>query len=82
MTASARILAENAALFDEMLAHPFVMGVTEGTLSKAAYHRYLVYEGAFVETAIGIFAQATIKAPSLDEKRWLIEVQQSLANGM
>lgn len=80
MTAiSDRILAENAAVLDRMLNHPFVTGLIDGTLPEAAYDRYLVYEGAFVETAISIFALATVKAPDLPAKRWLIGVQQALA---
>lgn len=76
---SDRILAENQDLLGRMLDHPFVRCVADGTLPAGAYHRYLVYEGAFVETAISIFAYATAKAPDLEAKRWLITVQDALA---
>lgn len=76
---SDRILAENAAVLDRMLDHPFVRQIADGTLPLAAYYRYLVYEGAFVDTAISIFAYATAKAPDLEAKRWLIGVQDALA---
>ncbi|WP_299970988.1 TenA family protein [uncultured Roseobacter sp.] len=76
---SDQILRENADVLDRMLQHPFVLHVTEGTLPAQAYHRYLVYEGAFVGTAIAIFAYATAKAPDLAAKRWLIDVQCALA---
>lgn len=72
------ILADNAEVLERMLDHPFVRAVSDGTLPAPAYHRYLVYEGAFVETAIAIFAYATAKAPDLDSKRWLIGVQDAL----
>ncbi|MEM9250171.1 MAG: TenA family protein [Pseudomonadota bacterium] len=62
-----------------MLAHPFIAQIEDGTLPPPAYHRYLVYEGAFVDTAISIFAYATAKAPDLDAKRWLVGVQKALA---
>lgn len=77
---SDQILSRNAPLLEQMLAHPFVTQISDNTLPKEAYHRYLVFEGAFVETAISIFALATLKAPDLKSKRWLIGVQQALAN--
>lgn len=77
---SDRILSENAAILQRMLTHPFVEAMANGTLPAPAYRRYLVYEGAFVETAIAIFAHATIKAPDLEAKRWLIGVQRALAD--
>lgn len=72
------ILRDNEAVLAEMLAHPFVRGVAENALPDGAYHRYLVHEGAFVETAISIFAYATAKAPDLEAKRWLVGVQDAL----
>lgn len=72
------ILQDNANRLAGMLAHPFVRAVKEGTLPQGAYHRYLVHEGAFVETAISIFAYATAKAPDLEAKRWLVGVQDAL----
>ncbi len=78
-TPSERILADNAEVLGRMLAHPFVEAIGDGSLPAGAYARYLVFEGAFVETAISIFAFATAKAPDLDAKRWLIGVQQALA---
>lgn len=73
------ILERNAAVLNRMLDHPFVRAVATGTLSVRAWHRYLVYEGAFVDTAISIFAFGTAKAPDLAAKRRLIGVQDALA---
>lgn len=73
------ILEDNADVLARMLDHPFVRAIAEDRLSASAYHRYLVYEGAFVDTAISIFAYATAKAPDLETKRWLIGVQDALA---
>lgn len=78
-TLSDLILEDNAEVLARMLAHPFVRAISDGSLPAAAYHRYLVYEGAFVDTAISIFAYATAKAPDLESKRWLIGVQDALA---
>jgi thiaminase/transcriptional activator TenA len=79
-TLSDRILAQNGDVLGQMLGHEFVRRIAEGRLSADAYGRYLVYEGAFVETAISIFAYATAKAPNLAVKRWLVAVQQELAS--
>lgn len=79
MTLSDRILAENAEVLSRMLGHRFVRDIASGTLPAEVFHRYLAYEGAFVRTAIGIFAYATARAPDLEAQRWLIGVQQALA---
>lgn len=74
------ILEENKHVFETMLSHPFVTQIEDGSLSHSSYHRYLVFEGRFVETAIEIFAFATAKAPDLPSKRHLIAVQNVLAS--
>ena len=79
MTAlSDQILADNEGVLNAMLGHRFVTGITDGTLPADVFHRYLVYEGGFVETAISIFAFATARAPDLEAKRWLVDVQMAL----
>lgn len=81
MTAlSDRILADNQAVFDAMVGHRFVADIKADRLADTVFRRYLVYEGAFVETAISIFAYAVAKAPKMEEKRWLIDVLDALAN--
>lgn len=77
---SDRILRENAVVLQTMLDHRFVSDVKEDTLTKEAFERYLVYEGAFVDTAISIFAHAAATADTIDQKRWLITVLDALAN--
>ncbi|MET3600885.1 TenA family protein [Martelella mangrovi] len=74
------ILRENRTVFDEMVAHRFVEDIKADTLPKSAFERYLVFEGAFVETAISIFAYATAKAETMTDRRWLIGVLDALAN--
>lgn len=74
------ILRENKNVFDEMVAHRFVEDIKADTLPKDAFERYLVFEGAFVETAIAIFAYATAKAETMTDRRWLIGVLDALAN--
>ncbi|RWA69037.1 TenA family protein [Mesorhizobium sp.] len=79
-TLSERILRENEAVFEEMVRHRFTTDIEGGHLAGEVFDRYLVYEGAFVDTAISIFALATAKAGTIEQKRWLIGVQDDLAN--
>lgn len=78
---SDQILRENAGVFDAMVNHRFVRDIMADSLPKSVFERYLVYEGAFVDTAIAIFAFATAKAETIEQKRWLIGVLDALANG-
>lgn len=80
-TLSEQILRENAGVFEAMVDHRFVRDITADTLPDPVFERYLVYEGAFVDTAISIFAFAAAKAETIDQKRWLIGVLDALANG-
>ncbi|MBD9651378.1 TenA family protein [Ensifer sp. ENS09] len=79
-TLSEQILRENAAVFEAMVNHRFVDDIVTERLPTPVFERYLVYEGAFVETAISIFAFATAKAETIEQKRWLIAVLDALAN--
>jgi thiaminase (transcriptional activator TenA) len=80
-TLSEQMLRENAAVVNEMLTHRFVEEIKRDELPSAVFDRYLVYEGAFVDTAISIFAYAVAKAETIAQKRWLISVLDALANG-
>ena len=79
-TLSEQILRENAAVFDAMVSHRFVKDIKADRLSKEVLERYLVFESAFVETAISIFAFAAAKSETIVQKRWLIGVLDALAN--
>lgn len=79
-TVSQRILRENRVLFQQMLDHRFVRDIATDRLPQGVFDRYLVYEGAFVDTAISIFALAVSKAETMAQKRWLIGVLDALAN--
>ncbi|MEX2695023.1 TenA family protein [Rhizobium mongolense] len=76
---SDQLIRENRSIFEAMVSHRFVGDIKAGRLSKEVFDRYLVYEGAFVETAICIFAYATAKAETIAQKRWLIGVLDALA---
>jgi thiaminase/transcriptional activator TenA len=76
---SDEILARNQDVWEAMQAHRFVRDIEEDRLDPAVFRRYLAYENAFVETAILIFGYAMVKAPGLDEQRWLIGVLKALS---
>jgi thiaminase (transcriptional activator TenA) len=79
-TLSEQILRENEVILDAMVNHRFVEEIKLDRLPKAVFERYLVFEGAFVDTAISIFAFAAAKADTIGQKRWLIGVLDALAN--
>jgi thiaminase (transcriptional activator TenA) len=79
-TLSERILRENAGILVTMINHRFVEDIKNDSLSNEVFDRYLVYEGAFVDTAISIFAFAVAKAQTIEQKRWLAAVIIALAN--
>ena len=53
--------------------HRFTQQLGAGTLDTAVMSEYLVQDYAFVETLVGTFAQAVDQAPSMADKRRLIE---------
>jgi thiaminase (transcriptional activator TenA) len=79
-TLSEQILRENKVVFDAMVNHRFVEEIKADRLSRHVFERYLMFEGAFVDTAISIFAFAAAKAETIVQKRWLIGVLDALAN--
>src|SRR5580704_17951072 len=62
-----------------MQGHRFVVVIEADRLSAAAFKAYLIYECDFVETAMLIFGHMLVKAPGLNERRWLAGVLQALA---
>jgi thiaminase/transcriptional activator TenA len=77
---SDRMLRENAAVLAQMVGHRFVRDIRAGRLPREVFDRYLGIEGAFVDTAIAIFALATAKAGGIATRRRLIAVLDALAN--
>jgi thiaminase/transcriptional activator TenA len=74
------MLDENAAVYQAMVNHRFVEDIKTNRLSGEVFDRYLVFEGAFVDTAIAIFSYGVAKAETIEQKRWLIAVLDALAN--
>lgn len=80
MLLSDRILAENKKVLGQMLDHRFVVDIKADRLPRDVFHRYLAHEGAFVKTAIAIFAYAVARAPDFRAQQALIAVLDALAN--
>ncbi|SDZ57139.1 thiaminase (transcriptional activator TenA) [Jannaschia faecimaris] len=77
---SDRILDRCAPVLNTMLEHRFVEDVCADAVPADVFDRYLAYEGAFVDTAISIFALAVARAPDIESRRHLIGVLDALAN--
>lgn len=75
-----RILADNDAVFRTMVDHRFVRDIGRDQLPAIVFDRYLLIEGAFVETAIAIFGYAVAKATDMGDRRKLIASLDALAN--
>ncbi len=72
------LLAANQEVWDAMQAHRFVRDIEADALPRAVFRRYVVYERAFVGTAILIFGHALLNAPDLSARRWLCGVLAGL----
>lgn len=79
MTLSEELLDANRDVWDAMQSHRFVEDVIADRLPRDVFAHYLVFEGAFVETAMAIFAYGLAKAPGLGERVWLAGVIDALA---
>jgi thiaminase/transcriptional activator TenA len=66
-------------VWDRMQTHRFVTDIENDRLDPAVFRRYLAFENMFVETAILIFGYCMIKAPDIEQKRWLIGVLRALS---
>ena len=80
MDFSDRLLDENRDTWEAMQFHRFVSDVLSDRLPPDVFARYLIYEGAFVETAMKIFALALAKALTLQQRIWLSDVIHALAH--
>lgn len=76
---SQQLRDENTGVWEAMQSHRFVTDIEADHLPDTVFHRYLVFEHAFVETAILIFGHAMLKADNFTQRRWLIGVLHALA---
>jgi len=67
-------------LWTRMIEHRFVRDMASDAMPPDAFKRYLVYEHAFVDTAVTIFGYALVRAPSIREQKRLAEVLRGLTD--
>lgn len=72
------VRSEAGPLWGQMVQHRFTVDVAMDRLPPDVWRRYLLYEHAFVETAVTIFGYALVKAPSIDEQARLSTVLHEL----
>ncbi len=73
--------AANQDRWNQMTGHRFVNDITSDRMPVATLLRYLQFEHAFVRTAVTIFGQSLVKAPSFQDQVHLIGVLHGLASG-
>jgi thiaminase (transcriptional activator TenA) len=64
--------------WDRMQKHRFVTEIEHDRLAPEVFKRYLVYEHAFVETAISIFAYALARASTPSQRQTLVIILRAL----
>lgn len=79
MALADELRAAHQKLFQAMLEHRFVREMTEDCIQAEIFRRYLVQEGAFVRTAIRVFALALAKAPEDADLDRLARIVHALA---
>ena len=79
MSFAEEIRDANRDAWAAMQSHRFVDDVIADRLPRDVFASYLVFEGAFVETAMAIFAYGLAKAPGLRQRVWLAGVVDALA---
>ena len=78
VTFSDWVRSRSGSLWDRMVRHRFTLDVERDRLPPDVWRRYLLYEHAFVETAVTIFGYALVKAPSTAEQVRLSKVLYEL----
>ncbi|MBS3785979.1 MAG: hypothetical protein KGY57_04115 [Gammaproteobacteria bacterium] len=67
---AAQIKADNTALFDAALQHPFVQGIGNGSLPKAYFARWIVQDWLYLQAYLHTLQQACHLAPDPSARRF------------
>ena len=63
MSLSAQLWSDNADLAAEVLAHPFVRGLADGTLPAASFAVYVGQDAFFLQAFARAYAAALTRSP-------------------
>jgi thiaminase/transcriptional activator TenA len=63
MTLSAQLWSANADIADDVLAHPFVRGIADGSLPREAFAGYVAQDAFFLESFARAYALALAHSP-------------------
>ena len=63
MTLSAQLWSDNADVAADVLAHPFVRGVGDGSLPRTLFAGYLAQDAFFLESFARAYALALARSP-------------------
>jgi thiaminase/transcriptional activator TenA len=66
MKASEALIASGRDLWDSFVRHPFVEGITEGTLPKEKFQYYMIQDYLYLMDYARVFALGTAKAADLE----------------
>jgi thiaminase/transcriptional activator TenA len=63
MTFTEQLWDSNTDIFDAILAHPFITGLTDGTLPEAAFAHFVVQDGLYLRDYARALAVVATRAP-------------------
>lgn len=63
MTFTEQLWGSNTDIFDAILAHPFITGLTDGTLPEAAFAHFVVQDGLYLRDYARALAVVATRAP-------------------
>jgi len=66
MTLAARLWADNADVVADVLAHPFVRGIGDGSLDRELFAGYIAQDAFFLESFARAYALALARSPDTE----------------
>jgi len=79
MSFTKELWAAMEPIYTEILAHPFVRGLTDGTLSREAFSFYVVQDALYLREFARALSVAAARAPADD---WIIMFNEHAANAL
>ncbi len=78
-TFTEQLWREIASIFQAILAHPFLAGLTEGTLERARFEFYVVQDALYLREFARALSLAAAKAP---QEEWIILFNEHAAGAL